>query len=165
MTLSNTKPAKGRNGTHLTNSQVAEPANQLGLVQRIGSHLHPAHGGHLAVHLEELALGDLDIEAGGVAVVCLEGVFMELEGEGLAVGVRGRAGELGEVGGGGDAAEAQGLWTRETRGKRKDVIRLARMLVKTEWTEEDERDDVAGSFRAPGYWKGREEDLPLGGRA
>lgn len=91
---------------------MAEPADELGLVERVGGHLHAAHGLHLLVHRQELIPGDLDLEVGGVAEVGLEGVLVELDGEGRGV-VVGLVPQLG-VGRGGlhgaGEAEAGGDW-------------------------------------------------------
>ena len=74
---------------------MAETTDELLLVERICGHLHAAHDGHLPVHVDELVLGNLDIEARSVRSVSAEGVFMELDHEGL--GVRGTFVQLGRV--------------------------------------------------------------------
>lgn len=71
----------------LANGEMAETADELGLVQSVGGHLHTAHGGHVAVHANELFLGDLDVERRHVAPVRDERVGMESECEGLGLGL------------------------------------------------------------------------------
>jgi hypothetical protein len=97
--------------TNLADSEMAEAADELGLVEGVGGHLHAAHGRHLPVHRQQLGLGDLHVEVGGVAEVGAEGLFMELEGDGLRE-VRGQVAQLGGVGRRLDAADvrAQGGW-------------------------------------------------------
>jgi hypothetical protein len=68
---------------YLSNGQVAEAANHLGLVKSIGCHFHAAHGLHLSVHLQKLWLGDLNVQVRQRAVPGAERIFMELDGEGL----------------------------------------------------------------------------------
>jgi hypothetical protein len=60
---------------------VTETADELGLVQTIGGHLHASHGDHALVHSNELLLGDLDIEGGSIAVVGLEGSLVEVDAD------------------------------------------------------------------------------------
>jgi hypothetical protein len=69
----------------LANSEVAEAANELGLVEGVGGLLHAAHGGHLRVHLQELVLGHVDLERGCVAVEGVERVLGELDLERVVV--------------------------------------------------------------------------------
>ena len=71
--------------THLSDGQVAEPADELLLVERIRRHLHPAHGVHGLVHPEELILGHLDLERGRLGAVRMERVVVELDREGRRV--------------------------------------------------------------------------------
>lgn len=66
---------------YLTGAQVTETADELGLVQTVGSHLHASHGDHAPVHPNELLLGDLDIERGGIAVVGLERALVEVDAD------------------------------------------------------------------------------------
>lgn len=66
---------------------MAEATDKLGLVEGIGGHLHSPHGGHLGVHLEEHVLGDLNLERRHLAVVSMEGLFMELQVERLRLGL------------------------------------------------------------------------------
>ena len=70
----------------LSDSQMTEPANHLGLVQRVGGHLHPPRDLHLLVHRQELVLGHFNLKVGHGALVGAEGVLVQLDGEGL-VGV------------------------------------------------------------------------------
>ena len=84
--------------TYLTNGKMAETTDELLLVERVGGLLHATNDSHLLVPLEEVLLGDLDVEAGSVRPVPVEGVLMELDRERLGVrrvlvelrGVRGR---------------------------------------------------------------------------
>ncbi|KAG5521065.1 hypothetical protein RHGRI_033578 [Rhododendron griersonianum] len=78
--------------------EVAEAADELGLVERVGGDLHPAHGGHVAEEGHELGGGGLDGAGGGVAVVGGEG-DAGLDGDGVGGGEG--AAEGGEGGGGG----------------------------------------------------------------
>jgi hypothetical protein len=64
--------ARDQGNTYLTNCKMAETTDELRLVERVGSHFHPAHRRHLAVHLKEAILGDLDLKAGTVQVVRVE---------------------------------------------------------------------------------------------
>ena len=71
--------------THLTNSKMAETADELLFVKSVGSLLHAADDGHGPVPLEQVLLRDLDIEAGRVCPVPAEGVLMEPDRERLGV--------------------------------------------------------------------------------
>ena len=62
---------------------MAETTDELLLVERVGRLLHTADDVHLLVPLEEVLLGNLDIETGGVGAVAMEGLLMEADGEGL----------------------------------------------------------------------------------
>jgi len=64
---------------YLTSAQVTETSDQLGLVQTVGSHLHTSHGDHALVHMNELILGDFNIQRGGIAVVGLKGTLVEVD--------------------------------------------------------------------------------------
>ena len=68
---------------HLSDSQVAEPANQLLLVQLVSSHFHPPHLDHLLVKLNQVVLGRLDLEGGHVVLVDVERLLGQLDLEGL----------------------------------------------------------------------------------
>lgn len=69
------------NWTDLSDSQMTEPSDLLGLVERIGSHLHPPHSSHVGVHLDEQVLGDLDVGRGSFAAVAVEAVSERREHE------------------------------------------------------------------------------------
>ena len=62
---------------------MTETTDELWLVERVGRLLHAADDVHLLVPLEEVLLGNLDIETGGVGAVAMEGLLMEADGEGL----------------------------------------------------------------------------------
>lgn len=93
--------------TYLSNRQVAEATDELLLVQRVGGHLHAAHGLHGLVHVKQLILGGLDLQAGRVGEMATEGVFMQLDGERLGVVGIGR--ERGRVRRRLDPAHGDGL--------------------------------------------------------
>lgn len=82
---------------------MTKPANQLGLVQRIRGHLHPAHGLHLLVHRQKQVFGDLDLQVGFLALERVERVFVQFYREGLFV-ISGGV-QLGRVCGGLDGAD------------------------------------------------------------
>jgi hypothetical protein len=75
---------------YLTSAQVAETADELGLVQTIGGHLHASNDDHGPVHSNKLLLGDVDIERGKIAVVGFEGILMEVDVD-AAGGRRGKS--------------------------------------------------------------------------
>lgn len=52
---------------------MAETADQLGLVERIGGDLHPTHGGHVAEEGHELLRGGVDSARWGIDFVAGEG--------------------------------------------------------------------------------------------
>lgn len=52
---------------------MAEPANELGLVEGVGGGLHAAHHGHVTEEGEELGGGGVDEGRGGLDLVALEG--------------------------------------------------------------------------------------------
>ena len=60
---------------------MTKPANQLGLVQRIRGHLHPAHGLHLLVHAQQEVFGDLNLQVWFFALVRVERVFVQFDCE------------------------------------------------------------------------------------
>ena len=62
---------------------MAEPADQLGLVESIRSHFHTTHGLHVLVHLQQLRPRHLYLEVWRIAEMRLERVFMESDEEGL----------------------------------------------------------------------------------
>lgn len=64
---------------------MAETADELGLVERVGSHLHTTHEDHVLVHADEHVLGDLDLKPWGIGLVAMEGVLVQLNGERLSV--------------------------------------------------------------------------------
>ena len=72
--------------THLTNSKMAETADELLFVKSVGSLLHAADDGHRPVPLEQVLLRHLNVEAGSLRPVPAEGVFMEPHRERLGVG-------------------------------------------------------------------------------
>lgn len=65
---------------------MAETADELLSVERVGGLLHATDDGHLLVPLEEVLLRDLDVKVGCIRPVPAEGVFMELYREWLRVG-------------------------------------------------------------------------------
>ena len=75
---------------------MTKAPNHLRLVQRVGGHLHTAHGRHLLVHGRELVLVHLDLERRRFAFVCLEGVFVQFHFKRLGR-VRGRFVQGGRV--------------------------------------------------------------------
>lgn len=64
---------------------MAETADELLLVESVGCLLYATDEGHLPVPREQFVLGDLDVEAGDVRPVPVEGVLMELHCERLGV--------------------------------------------------------------------------------
>ena len=74
---------------------MTETTNQLLLVHRISSHLHPSHNLHVFVHGEQPILGHLHLQTRRVSPVRLKRIFMESNGERL--GVRGILSQSGRV--------------------------------------------------------------------
>jgi hypothetical protein len=68
---------------YLSDSQMAEAANHLGLVEGIGGLFHTAHRGHLLVNVQQLDLGHLHLEFGWIALVGAIRVFMDFDLERL----------------------------------------------------------------------------------
>lgn len=92
--------------------EVAEPPDQLGLVQGVGGDLGAAHQGHGAEEADQLLRGRLDGPGRGLASVGGEG-HGGLDGD--RRGVRGdRAAEEGGGNGGGEGLEEGGA--RRRRG-------------------------------------------------
>jgi len=92
--------------TYLANSQMAETADELGLVEGVRSHLHTTHGLHLPVHGQEVITSDLYLEVGLFALVSAERVLMKTDGEGMGWVGR-RLLELGSVSRSLDAAQTE----------------------------------------------------------
>lgn len=69
---------------YLTSAQVAETANELGLVKTVRSHLHASHNDHALVHIDELLLGDVNLKRRNIAVVGLEGFLVKVNGDVVA---------------------------------------------------------------------------------
>lgn len=63
----------------LSDGEVAEPADELLLVELVGCHLHPAHLGHGLVHVDELSLRHLDLVLRDLEAVPVEGVLLEVD--------------------------------------------------------------------------------------
>lgn len=93
--------AREEPNTNLADSQMTEPTNQLGLVKRIRSHLHPAHGLHLFVHVQKQVFGDLNLQVWFLALERVERVFVQFDREWFFVISRGL--QLGCVCGGLDS--------------------------------------------------------------
>ena len=53
--------------------EVAEPADQLGFIQGVGSNLHPPHQRHIVEESEQLFGSGFDIARGRIAFVSDEG--------------------------------------------------------------------------------------------
>lgn len=70
---------------YLTDCEMAEPADELCLVEGICGHFHAAHELHVLVHFKELVLLNLYFKGRCVAFVTTEGVFVKLDGEGLGM--------------------------------------------------------------------------------
>lgn len=106
---------------------MAETADELLLVERVGGHLHAPHGLHGLVHVKQLILGGLDLEAGRVGEVATEGVLVQLDGERL--GVVGVVRERGRVRRRLDPAHGDGLGhesesaSKIAIGERRDDLR------------------------------------------
>lgn len=82
--------------------EVAEPADQLRLVERVGRDLHAPHRRHVAEEGHELPGRGLDGARRGVASVAGEGdAGLDSEGGGVGGGGEGAAERLGEREGGG----------------------------------------------------------------
>lgn len=71
--------------TYLADSQMAEPTDQLLLVEGICSHFHSSHGRHVLVHFEQTLLCHLHLQAWGLCAIRTERVFMKSDGERLGV--------------------------------------------------------------------------------
>lgn len=72
---------------------MAETADKLGLVETVRGHLHTSHGDHGLVHTDKLLLGDVNLKSGGIAVVRLERVLVEINAD--VAGSRGGKGANG----------------------------------------------------------------------
>ena len=81
--ISKSQLEKGFPAPHLSDSQVTKPSDQLGLVQRVRSHLHPPHRRHLLVHLQQLVLRHLHLQRRHLCLVRPERVLVQLHGERL----------------------------------------------------------------------------------
>lgn len=62
---------------------MTETADELLLVQLIGSHLHPSHLDHLLIKVNEVLLGRFNFQAWHVMFEDTEGFFRQLDLEGL----------------------------------------------------------------------------------
>jgi hypothetical protein len=137
----------------LSNCKMAESANELGLVQRVGSHFHAAHCCHLAVHLDEPIFRNIDLERRGVAAMRVERLLVQLQCERLRARGRESLEKLGSISRGLDRARqsrslqmplTKTFWVyivlTRRRGARRDVTRRA-AIVGEVWA------DSLGIFR------------------
>jgi len=83
----------------LANCEMAKATNELCLIKGVGRHLHPSHGGHVSVHVDEHFFGYFDLKRRCFTAVGNKGFLVKREREWLRLAVGSLSLYRGGIGG------------------------------------------------------------------